>query len=498
MSRPESAQVVVVGSGAGGSMAALALARAGVDVLVLELGEAHPPERFTQREEEMIPRLFMASGARTTVDRSIQVLQGKGLGGSTVHNLNLCKRVPTPIVQRWAEERGLPALPDLLAGAWAEVEAMLGVRPIEEAQVNRHNALFRRGCQALGLHQALLHHNRQGCVGSGFCELGCAYDAKQNAAKVVLPAARAAGARIWTRARVQRIEHRFGRVVGVRGLRSVDGGPPQPFRVRARRVVLAASATGSPALVLASGLGDRWRRAGAGLHLHPAATVAAMFPEPVEAWKGVPQSIECAEFLDARDPARRVWLTPVFGHPATAAGLLPGVGAPFVAWMTRYRYLASAAAMLHDHSVGRVTATRDGCPVLHYRLSAEDGRALAHGMSQAARIWLAAGARKVLMPLARPLIVSTLAQAEAFASRTLRPLDPPLSAVHPMGGLSLGADPRVGACDLDGRYHGARGLYVADGSLMPGSTGVPPQLTIYALGLLVGRAVAATVGDDSL
>ncbi len=486
-----SVDAVVVGSGAGGSMAALELAHAGHDVLIVEMGDAHPPESFTQREEEMIPRLFQDSGARTTVDMSVQVVQGKGLGGSTVHNLNLCKRVPRVLVEQWAEDQGLVDLPGRLSDAYDAVESMLDVTEVSEGQVNRHNALFRRGCKALGIHSGRLRHNRKGCIGSGFCELGCAYDAKQNAAKIVLPAAAAAGARTWTRARVDRIDHRFGRITGVRGVRRDAEGRPQRFRVEARAVVLAASATASTALVLASGLQDRWRQAGAGLHLHPAATVAAMFPEPVEAWRGIPQSIESTELLDPRDPARRVWLVPVFGHPATVAGMIPGTSAPLMQWLSRYRYLAAASPMLHDHGSGRISANRDGTPRLHYQLDPGDGQALAQGMALAARVWLAAGARQVLVPMARPLLVDSLAEADALADIVPRRADPPLAAVHPMGGLRMAGDPRRGACDGQGRYFAANGLWVADGSLMPSSTGGPPQVTIYALGRIVGKSLAA-------
>ena len=92
-------------------------------------------------------------------------------------------------------------------------------------------------------------------------------------------------------------------------------------------------------------------------------------------------------------------------------------------------------------------------------------------------------------PYAQPIVLRTLAEAEAAAGLTVRRLDPALAAVHPMGGLRIGADPRTSACDGDGRYRSARGLWVADGSLFCGSIGGPPQLSIYALGLHVGRSI---------
>ena len=88
------ADVVVVGSGPGGGAAARELAEAGLDTVVLEMGAEVPLSMRSQREEEMMPLLYQDASARTTADRCIQVIQGQGLGGSSLHNLNLCKRIP--------------------------------------------------------------------------------------------------------------------------------------------------------------------------------------------------------------------------------------------------------------------------------------------------------------------------------------------------------------------------------------------------------------------
>ncbi len=482
--------VVVVGSGAGGSAAAAQLSGAGLDVIVLEMGERSLPSDFTQREEEMIPRLFQDAGARTTTDGAITVLQGKGVGGSTLHNLNLCKRVPDALLNRWAEESGLAELPDQLAGAYDTMEATLGVHPVPLEKMNENNRLFQEGCAALDWNAGPLQHNRQGCIGSGFCELGCAYDAKMNAARVLLPAAVASGARVLSQVRACQIRHRFGRAIGVQGKNKAGF----PVRIDARAVVLAASATGSAALLLASGLQDRHRQVGAGLHLHPGASVGAWFGRPVRGWEGIPQSWECTEFLDPVDSAKRCWLLPVFGHPVGAASSLPGFGAEHNKWMSRYTHMAAASAMLHDHSTGRVLATRDGTPRIRYRLSQEDAHHLSRGVAAAAEILLAAGAKEVLMPQDNGLVVTRPSEARAAADLPIRSHAPTLVAVHPMGGLCMGVNPRRSATDPSGRLHCAKGVWVADGSLVPTSTGGPPQLTIYALGHMVGRACAQELG----
>ena len=108
----ERADVCVVGSGGGGAVAAAELAAAGLSVVVLEQGHHWTSRDFTQREEEMLPRLFEEGGMRQTVDGGVIVLQGRNVGGSTVHNLCYAFRAPPEILALWREEHGLPELTD--------------------------------------------------------------------------------------------------------------------------------------------------------------------------------------------------------------------------------------------------------------------------------------------------------------------------------------------------------------------------------------------------
>ena len=76
-------------------------ARLGLSVLVLEAGGHHLPGQMTQREGDMLPKLFYDAGGRCTDDGAVMILHGKGIGGSTVHNTNLCKRAPDAVLKRW-------------------------------------------------------------------------------------------------------------------------------------------------------------------------------------------------------------------------------------------------------------------------------------------------------------------------------------------------------------------------------------------------------------
>ncbi len=495
------AQVCVIGSGAGGSAAAMAMAEAGLDVLMLEAGGFYSPDDMTQREEQMFPKLYWDSAGRTSADRKVRLHQGKGVGGSTLHNLNLCKRIDPVLLREWHRDRSLGQLPpQKWQDLYTEVEALLQVSAVPADQWNRGNRLLQQACAKLGWRGAGLQHNRSGCVGSGFCEIGCAFDAKNNAAKVLLPRLIAAKGRVLTCAQAVRVVLDGGRVTGVE-LRAVDpihGDPAQRLRVEAQAVVLAASATATPALLLRSGIADPSQMTGQTLRIHPAVVAAGEFAEPVRAWQGIPQTFECSEFLrfggDRGRPGdpRRLWIVPAFGHPMGLATMLPGIGAVHRSAMGRYSHLAVLTAMLHDETRGRVEPDGDLGLRVHYQLTAEDAEELRQGSQKIAELLFAAQAQKVWIPQAEP--VQLRSPAELARAHDIDLDFSQLTAVHPMASCPMSDDPLLGPVDSQGRHHSAQGLWIADGSLFPTSIGGPPQLSIYALGLHVGRAVVQAAG----
>jgi choline dehydrogenase-like flavoprotein len=483
---------VVVGSGAGGSMVLRELARAGLDVVALEEGEYLTWRDFDQREDHMLARLYQDAGARATEDMAIRVLQGRGVGGSTVHNTNLCKRPPDEILDLWAEKYGVVgARPSEMRPSFESVERDLSVAEIEPQMRNANNDVLRAGCEALGWRGGPLKHNRVGCTQSGYCELGCAYDAKQNAAKVILPQAVAAGARVYADVEVFSVVHDGRRSSGVRGtIRDSAGLPIGPVEVRAPVVVLAASAVGSAALARRSDLPDPHARLGRGLRMHPGGIVAGRFDREIAGWRGIPQSYECTELLSHDEGSdKRVWIVPAFAHPIGAAATIPGFGRKHMAAMRSYPNLAVLTAMVHDETSGEVAVTSDGRPVIRYAMNERDRSQLAKGLLACARLLLSAGAKEVTIPAVPPIRISKLSDLGAVEPSALRPHSVPLTAVHPMGTLRMGEDPRASVVRSTGEHHQIHGLFVTDGSIFPTSLGGPPQIAVYGFALHLARNV---------
>ena len=487
------ADVVVVGTGAGGSMMLRELAAQGLDVVGLEMGAHSTAVDFSMREADMLELLMQERGARATADQQVRIVQGRGVGGSTVHNLCLCKRTPDEVLRQWVEDHAATRLsPEALAPLYARTEAELSVHKVDAGSLNKNNQLFKVGCDVLGYASDYTHHNRDGCVGSGYCIMGCPFDGKQNALKVLVPKALDSGARIYSDARVDRVLTRRGRVIGVTGsLLDAAGRPCAPLRVRAGAVCLGGSAVGSAALAIQSGLPDPSGLTGRNLFVHPAGVVAGVFDQVVDGWRGVPQTYECTEFLEfQRGSEKRVWLVPVFAHPIATAVMIPGFGERHAEVMANYRNVAAITAVVHDESPGRVRVTPGGRIRIDYALSPADRAQLVLGLRESARILLAAGAREVLVNYENdPVSLTNPDQLQRIDARGAPPYELPLTAVHPMSTLPMSDDPRRGVVDSRGEHHAVKGLFVCDGSVFPTSIGVPPQISIYTVARHVAQFV---------
>ncbi len=482
-SQRETAEVCVIGSGAGGAVVAAELAAAGRDVVMLEQGGYHTRQDFDQREDHMLPLLFEDGGMRTTDDGAITVLQGRGVGGSTVHNLCYCFRAPEPILGLWEEEHGVRELASLEA-SFERVEAMLGVQPILPEEMNPLNTRLKQGTERLGYRGRVARHNRIGCVRSGFCILGCAYDAKQSMLLTYVPKAERAGARIWSDCRAERIEgSRTGRRRVHATLLDAHCRPRGELVVEASVVVCSAGAIATPLLLEASGLGDASGHRGRNLHLHPSVIASGVFEEPLHAYYGIPQAYYIDEFIDLeRDPHAGYILMPIAGFPVLTAANLPGFGRELFAYLRDFARIGGLLALLHDQSSGTVTRGSAGRPRIQYRLTEGDRRQLTRGLVHVVEVLWASGAERVIVPYAQdPLLLRPQDGTAEIERRGVREGVIGLSSSHPQSTCRMGADPARSVVNSWGELHDADGIFVADMSVFPTSLGAPPQITTAAL-----------------
>ncbi|HET7453925.1 MAG TPA: GMC family oxidoreductase [Solirubrobacterales bacterium] len=479
----EECDVAIVGSGAGGAVAAATLAEAGLDVLVLEAGGHYNRENYPADRLEAITELYRDAGLTIAAGKPpIPIPVAQAIGGTTVINSGTCFRAPEPVLENWRDEHGVAWAGDLDAD-YAEAEEFLRVTQLDPERMGRNGQLAMEGAAALGAGGAPIFRNAGDCVQCSSCPYGCAIDAKRGMHVSYLPRAVAAGARVRSRVEAQRVLVEDGRAVGLACAAHDARGRNRTYTVRARRAVIAAGgAFGTPELLLRSGLGGD--QVGRNFHIHPACWVGARYEEEVRGWEGVMQSF----YVDEWEP-QGVLLEATFTPLAFGGAWLAGTGAEHQRSLLEFGHVGSIGVHLSDRSQGRVGLGNDGALRASYALTREDADRVHFGIARAAEVHFAAGATEVYPNIPR---FGTLKRGElaAFEAARLKASELRLEAFHPMGTARISADPRRGVCAADGSVRGTEHLYVADASLFPTSVGVNPMMTIIAFAKQVSRTVA--------
>lgn len=474
------ADCVVVGSGAGGAMAARVLAGAGMSVVIVEEGRRFGVEEFrTSPPLERFRSLYRDAGATAALGLPpVALPMGRGVGGTTLVNSGTCFRTPDHVLRSWWRGCGLEvADPVRFAPLLDDVERTLEVAPVPEDVMGRNGVVALAGARALGWQAAPLRRNAPGCGGCCQCAIGCPRNAKLGVHLNALPEACRAGAVIVTEARVRRVLHDRGRAVGVEARRR-DGSS---LRVSAEHVVIAAGATETPPLLRRSGLGAH-PETGRNLAIHPALGVAGHFREPVVAWRGVLQSVGVEE-LHQRDG---ILIEATSTPPGMGSMTLPGHGEALLRELARADHLATVGAMVADLASGRVFGTTRA--VVTYRLARRDSARLLRALVAGGELLFAAGATEVLTGLAHAPRAGSPRALREVADRTL-PRQLHLAAFHPSGTCRAGRDPQHFPVDEIGRLRGVDGVWVCDASVLPSCPEVNPQMTVMAMALAFSQSV---------
>ncbi len=518
---------VIIGSGFGGSIAALRLAEAGRSVLVLERGRRYAPKDFprdVRNTDELLWRYPDRPGARGLFDlrflSGIATLTAAGVGGGSLVYASIHYRPRAEIFAdpRWPEPFRLATLEPY----YAKVAAALGVEVVPAELALAKRDVFQQVGAAMGRRvmdtpQAVSWNRvfgagegRQPCQMCAECEFGCTYGAKNTLDFTYLAKAEAKGMRLRTGALVSHIAPAPAGGWEVH-YRDIESGESKV--VTGRKVIVAAGTLGTNEILLRSRdvtrtlpklstrLGQGY--SGNGDFLGNIQNAA----QSLDPWTG--PDVTSVMWHDDDDALSFVLATPTFneavmrvlasfGQPparplldrlirplwrhlptllgkALRSGLLskpsplplPNKGAGPAERMT------TVFAIGRDNAGGRLVLRR-GHLDLVWDYERENRALIARQRAAMQELAHRYGGSYADFPLWNPF------------QRTL--------TVHNLGGCALSTSADQGVVGIDGQVHGHPGLYVADGSVIPTAIGSHPVMTISAVAEWIAERIVAAAG----
>ncbi len=525
MTRNETVDVLIIGSGASGAAAAWSLAETRMNILCLEQGDWMKPTDFPANGRDWEARRYgdfaisPNQRARPTdypvndADSPMKIANFNGVGGGTVfytahfprlHPSDFRVRALDGVADDWPIDYWT------LEPFFTENDRMMGVSgmagdpgvpprdpPMPPIPLGRTGTVYARAMNRLGWHwwpsdttvATTEYDGRAACINLGHCTPGCAQGAKASTDITYWPRALRAGVRLRTRCRVREITlNQHGMAAGAIYYDADGVERFQPAEV----VILACNGIGTPRLMLNSvsarfpnGIANSSGLVGKNLMLHPWPQVTGYVDEPVDGMRGPMTCLWSKQFYEtdaARGFLRGYTLQFARGVgpvaeavDSVAAGRLPwgpDHHSVFRALLEPRRRIGVACADLPEahNQVTLDPELKDDhgipAPKIDYRIGENTRRMMEHGIARAEEILQAAGASRI------------------SASRsTLN------SPGHLLGTARMGNDPERSVVNAWGRCHDVRNMFIVDGSIWVTSGGVNPTSTIQALALYTADAM---------
>jgi len=490
------ADVVVVGSGAGGSVVAYEMAKAGKKVLVLESGRYWPSAEFTESLGDTLTKVYRDQAAQANTTADVLFLEGHCVGGSTVIGAGVMQRPPNEILKHWSDGLGLTALsPEKLDPYFDQVGQWLSIHTNEAHEINATAHKVIQGCERMGFSWRPVMRNMKDCALTGHCLAGCLSDRKQSALVTHLPWAVAHGARIFADTEVTRVLMRNGRATGVEAvIRDPDtGNLVSNVRVDAQVVVLAAGAIHTPMILQRSQAPDKGNNIGANLAIQPFTQVLASFKEDVLGFQGALVGVEVDEFM--KSDGFTYYSALAEPEQLMAVGEQQA-GDEHIKFMQSYKRMAGLNAFAIDEGNGSVVwegDLKEGRKVIKWSPTKSDFERMTRATSIAARIFFSAGAERVWLPTFEKLHADSVFELDEKLAKVSYGINGIYSyranSFTPQGTCRMGMDPYTSVVSADGEVHGTSGLYVADASIFPSPLPSTPQWTVQVLAKYISERI---------
>jgi len=484
------ADVVIVGSGAGASILANQLIGLGRQVLLVERGGIERPSTFNDDEVDMVSRLYADGALQLSRDFRFQVFQGSCVGGSTVVNNAVCFETPDYILDKWIDELGVGIDRGRYKESMAAIYKLMNISHTPGMTIDKYlnpgGRIFADACEKMGYGLPQVDSvmaNIEGCLGCGYCNIGCQFGKKLSMLDTILPQTQLKypnKLQIIAGCEVIKFNKKGSRIISLTG--QFKSG--RKLTIRGNTFVSSAGAISSSILLIKSKLGIA--NAGKRLAFNLGSQITAVFDKPVNSYDG----LQISHFLKTGD--RRYVMETWYNPPMFQSTAMPGWFEQHFHNMQHYGNMACTGILVGTASNAEVKAAGLLGRDINYVPTEDDFNSLMDGLEKAAEIYLAGGGAVRIMP-------NTFTYYEYKSVQELKDnlrkdvkssRDISTGTGHPQGGNVMSSDPATGVVDEGFKVFGFDNLFVCDASVFPTSLGVNPQVTVMTLAYYAAPMIA--------
>ena len=475
---PKNLEVAVIGSGAGGGIAANLLNQK-YEVGIFDKG--HFPNGETNNETFGYHNFYETNAIQQTRGYKVQLLAGMGIGGGTSINWTTSLRTPDNILSEWdaLTQQNNYFNSDSFNKSLDYICQNLNVDETNN-KIPQKEIKLAQGLELNKTSYKIIPRNTKNndCLESGFSTFGHSDDTINSSYKSWFSKDKFNEDNIYSNTQVKSLAISNGKATHV----NVEHNG-QSYSVAVEKVILASGSLNTPKILLNSGYKNK--HLGQHLKLHPVSGVAGKFSDLQNPWAGSMQGIYSDDNLFRKDNYGYL-LEGLPMHPSLFFPFFPNNQDNFADFISSYNYWSGSIVLTSDTSSGSII-NKNPQHLWKYNLNNFDHGNLLHGIENLVKANFLAGAEEIMVATSPTMhwkresnedIESFIGKLRKVRNEPFRIL---LGSAHQMGTARIHPNPSEGVVDLNGKVHGLKNVYITDSSTFPRCSGVNPMITIQAM-----------------
>ena len=468
-------EVLIVGSGAGGSTVGETLINEGYDVLMIEDGPDTSLGESIQTSIQSFKTQWRSGGLNAAIGSPIiSYAEGNCVGGGTEINSAIMQKPPENLIDEWQDKYQIQNF------TYAEVSKYI------EKVFDRLNAsytspplgdpseILKSAGKKLNWKYEELMRAQKGNISKNPFLASSEKNAKQSMSVSLIHESKKKGLKVLPNCKLKRIVSKKKQVVSIDAILNKDSSK-QLIKINPKFLFLSAGAIFTPIILRSNKLSSY---AGDALQMHPTIKILARFEKEINSHKSHVPLYAITEFM----PNIRIG----------GSNFTPGIFAMSLAedWARRsemikdFKHYALYYAMVRGTGNGTVRSTPYlNEPIVKYQLSDQNWNDIFDGLNYLTQSMFAVGAQQVIPSINSHKGWRSRSHAiKEIQNQKIRRSDCFLSTVHLFSSCPIGENRRINCVGNSyGKLNNYENVYIADASIIPGSLGVNPQATVMGL-----------------